>query len=98
MNLNEKEGKSFPAPSFHGLGKLFVKELYRVLDRCILIHHVLNRLASMNDGAMITTAEGISYLLKGMFGQDAGKIHRDLTGESYVAGRLRESMSAIRRW
>ena len=72
MNLNgKKKEKALPAPSFHGLGKLFVEELYRVLDGGILVHHVLNRLASMNDGAMITPAEGISYLLKRVFGQDA---------------------------
>ena len=76
--------KALPAPSFHGLGKLFVKKLYGVLDRGVLVHHVLNRLAGMNDGTVITSSESISYFLQGMLGEDAGKVHSDLTGKSNV--------------
>ena len=87
MNLTERTaGERLPATLFHGLGKLFVEKLYGVLDGGILIHHVLNRLAGMNDGAMITPAEGTSYFLKRVLGENAGKVHRDLTGESYVCG------------
>ena len=86
MLTGRTAGKRLPATLFHGLGKLFVEKLYGVLDGGILIHHVLNRLAGMNDGAMITPAEGISYFLKRVLGENAGKVHRDLTGESYVCG------------
>tara|TARA_B110000196_G_C20531982_1_gene380412 strand:+ start:254 stop:466 length:213 start_codon:yes stop_codon:yes gene_type:complete len=64
--LREKiqvETKS-PPQLFHRLGQLFVQELNGMLDGGVLIHHILNSLAGVNDGTMITASECIPYFLE----------------------------------
>ena len=73
-------------PSLDAVRELFGEIIHASFHGSILIHHVLYGFASVDDGPMIPAPEGISYFLKGMIGQDAAQIHRDLTGKGYVVG------------
>ena len=52
----------------------------------VLFAHIVNGLAGVDHGAVVTTAEVVTDFLEGMFGENAGEIHRDLAGDGDVVG------------
>ena len=55
-------------------------------NRFVLIHHVLDGLAGVNDGTMVSAAKGVSNFLQRMVGKEATEVHGDLTWERNICG------------
>src|SRR5438128_880139 len=63
------------------LAQLRLQEVHATPDGVVLLHHVLDGLDGVDDGAVVAAAEGLADLLERMAGKLAAKVHGDLPGE-----------------
>ena len=57
------KGRKPYLPSLHAVRELLGEIIHASFHRSILIHHVLDGFASVDNGTMIPTPKGIPYLL-----------------------------------
>ena len=63
-----------------------LEELHAAARGGVLLHHVVHGLAGVDNGAVVAATERVADLLKGVLGERAGDIHRDLAGNGDVVG------------
>ncbi len=72
------------APSL--LGQLALEEINAALNGVILLHHILDRLHGMNNGAVIATTKSLANFLERVAGELPREVHRDLPRKGNGAG------------